>query len=84
MKLWQNDATDPLIRGLLQVVAEHPEFDPPQICLELGREEYNSLQVDEKDISIKLFHLKLDERKSRLEFAEWAHKQAHVDSLTQE
>jgi len=84
MKLWQSESTDLLIQSLLQVVAEHPEFDPPQICLELGRDEYHSLQMDEKDISIKLLHLKLDERKSRLEFAEWATKHAQIDSPTLE
>ena len=70
--LWNDDDADSLTKMLLQVVARHPEFDPPQICLELGRNEYNSLQIDEHTVSSRLLHLQLDDRKSRLDFADWA------------
>jgi hypothetical protein len=71
--LWSDEGADSLTKGLLQVVARHPEFDAPQICLELGRNEYDSLQVDEHTVTGRLLHLRLDDRKSRTEFADWVH-----------
>jgi|GEM_PF-414668 len=72
MEIWTVGETDSLAKRLLQVVTRHPEFDPPQICLELGREEYEFLQVDEQTVRGRLLHLRLDDWKSRREFAEWA------------
>ena len=77
-RFWAADAGDPVTRELLRVVAHHPEFDAPQICLELGREEYRAMQVEEPTVRRTLLHLRLDDRKSRSEFAEWMRTQDSI------
>jgi len=75
MEIWSGDQTDSLNKRLLQIVTRHPEFDLTQICLELGRHEYESLQVDEQTVRSRLLHLRLDDRQSRREFADWTQTQ---------
>ncbi len=69
---WDDDQTDVSTRRLLEVIASNPEFDLPQIRLEIGREEYGAVDLDENAIRRTLFRLRLDDRQSRFDFAAWA------------
>ncbi len=73
--LWEDSRTDAVTKKLLQVVSRHPEFDPPQICLELGRDEYRAEQIDEQTVRSRLLHLHLDTKKNRRQFTDWVHSQ---------
>lgn len=69
--LWENGQADAITTKLLRVVSRHPEFDLPQICLELGRDEYQGEQIDEQTVRSRLLHLHLDTRQSRRQFTDW-------------
>jgi serine phosphatase RsbU (regulator of sigma subunit)/anti-sigma regulatory factor (Ser/Thr protein kinase) len=75
---WKSGETDALTKKLLHVVARHPDFDPPQISLELGREEYQAEQINEQTVRVRLLRLHLDSRANRRRFTAWVNGRSDI------